>query len=111
MSDFCLKFTIVMKTIITSIALLFSVALFGQNLPTQQLDSIINSKVKEDHPGIAVGIVKDGKIVYENYRGLSNLQHQIPFDEKTRSNIASTAKQFTALMILQLSIENKLCLK
>ena len=97
-----------MKSFITSIAFLFVVSVFGQNIPEQKLDSIINSKVKEDHPGIAVGIVKDGKIVYENYRGLANLQHQVPFDEKTRSNIASTAKQFTALMILQLSIENRL---
>jgi len=100
-----------MHKIITIIALLFLTTIFGQKLPTQKLDSIINSKVKEDHPGIAVGIVQDGKIVYENYRGLSNLQHQVPFDEHTRSNIASTAKQFTALMILQLSIENRLSLE
>lgn len=100
-----------MQKIITFIALLFVTSLFSQSIPVQKLDSIINSKVKEDHPGIAVGIVQDGKIVYENYLGLSNLQHQVPFDETTRSNIASTAKQFTALMILQLSIENKLSLE
>ncbi len=100
-----------MKTIITSIALLFFVSIIGQSQEFQKIDSIINAKVQPDHPGIAVGIIQDGKIIYERYRGLSNLQHQIAFDEKTRSNIASTAKQFTALMILKLSYENKLKLE
>lgn len=100
-----------MRTLITTIALFLLLPLFGQNKQFEKIDSIINAKVQEDHPGIAVGIIKDGKIIYERYRGLSNLQHQIPFDEKTRSNIASTAKQFTALMILKLSFEEKLKLE
>lgn len=100
-----------MRTLITTIALFLLLPLFGQNSQFEKIDSIINAKVQEDHPGIAVGIIKDGKIIYERYRGLSNLQHQIKFDEKTRSNIASTAKQFTALMILKLSFEEKLNLE
>lgn len=104
----CIKINQVMKSIITSIALFVLLPLFGQNLPIEKIDSIIQAKVQEDDPGIAVGIIQEGKIVYEKYRGLANLQHQIAFDETTRSNIASTAKQFTALMILKLSYENKL---
>ena len=72
------------------------------------MDSIISSSIKKDDPGLGVGIIKNGKVVYEKYRGLSNLQHQIPFSDITRSNIASTAKQFTALMILDLSLKGKL---
>ena len=72
------------------------------------IDSILHSSVQTNHPGIGVGIVRDGEIIYEKYRGLSNLQHQIPFSYKTRSNIASTAKQFTALMVLDLSLKEKL---
>ena len=74
----------------------------------KEIDSIISSSVKEDDPGLGVGIVKNGEVIYEKYRGLSNLQHQIPFSKKTRSNIASTAKQFTALMILDLSLRKKI---
>lgn len=58
-----------------------------------------------------VGIVKDGEIIYEAYRGLANLEHQVKMNEKTRSNIASTAKQFTALMILQLEMEGKITIE
>ena len=74
----------------------------------KEIDHIINKSVENEHPGLGVGIVKNGEVIYEKYRGLSNLQHQIPFSKKTRSNIASTAKQFTALMILDLSMKGKL---
>mgnify|MGYP001966036992 CR=1 FL=1 len=100
-----------MKTIIAVVAVLSSLCALGQEPPVEKIDSILHSKVEKNHPGIALGIVKDGEIIYEEYRGLSNLQHQVRFDEKTRSNIASTAKQFTALMILHLSIEGKLSLE
>ena len=76
----------------------------------KEIDSIINKSVEKDHPGLGVGIVKNGEVIYEKYRGLSNLQHQIPFNKKTRSNIASTAKQFTAIMILDLSLKGKISL-
>lgn len=80
----------------------------GQAQQFPQIDAIVDANIKSDDPGIGVGIVKDGVVIYERYRGLSNLQHQVPFDQNTRSNIASTAKQFTALMILQLSLDQKL---
>jgi CubicO group peptidase (beta-lactamase class C family) len=99
-----------MKKVITLFAFIISVLSFAQN-EVKKIDSIVNSKLAENDPGIAVGIIKDGIIVYEKYLGLANLQHQVKFDKKTRSNIASTAKQFTALMILDLSLNDKLSLE
>ncbi|NRA92392.1 MAG: beta-lactamase family protein [Psychroserpens sp.] len=83
----------------------------AQQAQLKQVDSIINSKISEVDPGLMVGIVKGGQIIYEKYRGLANLQHQVKISEKTRSNIASTAKQFTALMILQMAMDQKLSLE
>ena len=102
-----------MKTFIAFLVLLFTCTTQAQELADQiiKIDSIVTSKLGENDPGLMVGIVKDGEIIYEKYRGLANLSHQIKVDENTRSNIASTAKQFTALMILQLSLENKLSLE
>lgn len=91
--------------------LLVSVTSIAQVFNPQKIDSIIDSKVGEDDPGIMVGIVKEGAIIYEKYRGLANLQHQVQTTSKTRSNIASTAKQFTALMILDLAMKEKLSLE
>ncbi|WP_299225259.1 serine hydrolase [uncultured Psychroserpens sp.] len=99
-----------MKKITILLVLLLPTLTFAQE-QVKKIDSIVNSKIEENDPGLMVGIVKDGNIIYEKYRGLANLEHQVKVSEKTRSNIASTAKQFTALMILQLSLNNKLSLE
>ncbi|WP_431156923.1 serine hydrolase domain-containing protein [Winogradskyella poriferorum] len=99
-----------MKYFLSHILCLSSFILIAQ-LPIDKIDTLVNSKVNYDAPGIMIGIVKDGKVIYERYRGLANLEHQVEVNEKTRSNIASTAKQFTALMLLQLEMEGKLSLE
>lgn len=97
-----------MKYVFTFFVTLFSLTIYGQTERFKKVDSLIDATIKRDYPGLGVGIIKDGSVIYERYSGLSNLQHQIPFSEKTRSNIASTAKQFTALMILDLSLNEQL---
>ena len=82
-----------------------------QEVDSEAITKMLRQYVNEDTPGMAVGIVQDGKIVYEHYLGYSNMDHKVKVDQNTRSNIASTAKQFTALMILQLSMEEKLNLE
>ena len=67
--------------------------------------------IKSDTAGLAVGVVYNGKVVYEQYLGLANLEHQVKVFEKTRFNIASNAKQFTALCMLKLVTEGKISLK
>ena len=89
-------------------------SLFAQSkteFNSEAITQILNQYVNDATPGLAVGIVKDGQVVYEYYRGLANLEHKVQYDKHTRSNIASTAKQFTALMILQMSMEGELDLE
>lgn len=99
-----------MKIIITLLTLLISISLHAQE-QVKQIDSIVNSKLSSDAPGLFVGVVKDGKIIYEGYKGLASLQHNVKADANSRSNIASTAKQFTALMTLNLALKQKLSLE
>lgn len=92
----------------------FTLHLFSQSkleFDSEAITKMLHQYTKDDSPGMAVGIVKDGKIVYEHYLGYANLEHGIKIDQDTRFNIASTAKQFTALMILQLSQEGRLDLE
>lgn len=98
------------KIVLLAVYFTYATAI-SQNDKLKKVDSIIASTIQLKGPGIMVGIVKEGKIVYEKYRGLANIEHQVKISEKTKSNIASTAKQFTALMILQLSLEEKLSLE
>jgi len=100
-----------MKTVIAALLIFVTLLSFGQSAKIQKMDSIFNSKIGENDPALFVGVVKDGKIIYQNYKGLESLQHQAKASLKSKSNIASVTKQFTALMILQLSIENNLSLE
>lgn len=83
----------------------------AQNIDATKIDQVLESKIKPGAPGLALGIVQNGIVVYERYLGLANLQHQIPVDAQTRFNLASVAKQFTALCVLKLILENKLSLE
>ena len=87
------------------------ISISAQYKQIEKVDSIINIKIKGEDPALFVGVVQDGKIIYQKALGLSNLQHKVKANLKTSSNIASVAKQFTALMILQLSIDGKLSLE
>ncbi|WP_299434488.1 serine hydrolase domain-containing protein [uncultured Aquimarina sp.] len=77
-------------------------------LQKSKLDSIATKDVPKGAPGVAVGIVMDGKIVYEKYAGYANLKDSTSINKRSRFNIASNGKQFTALAILSLIEDNKL---
>ena len=42
-----------------------SLSLSGQSENVKKIDSIIDSTIKENHPGLGVGIIKNGVVVYE----------------------------------------------
>ena len=90
---------------------LLSTNLFSQSAQELNVDSIVKlvqQYTNDESPGVAVGIVKDGQIIYEEYWGYANLEHQVKIDQDTRFNIASNAKQYTALCILHLAEQDKL---
>ncbi len=100
-----------MKFVSTVLVVFCSFVLTAQEVDIQKINAIVNAKIGDEDPGLMVGVVKDGNIVYEAYKGRASLEFPIKVDENTRSNIASMAKQFTALLILQLSLEEKLHLE
>jgi CubicO group peptidase (beta-lactamase class C family) len=65
---------------------------------------------KDASPGCAIGVVKDGKLVYTDGFGMANLEYDEPITSKTVFRIASTSKQFTAACIVLLEEEGKLSL-
>ncbi|MEM8616128.1 MAG: serine hydrolase domain-containing protein [Pseudomonadota bacterium] len=67
------------------------------------IGAYMDDLVGEGEPGYAVGIVIDGDIVFSDYAGLALIDTPTPINEETRFNIASVAKQFTALMVLDLA--------
>jgi CubicO group peptidase (beta-lactamase class C family) len=59
-------------------------------------------------PGVAVAIVKEGKMIFAKGYGMANLEHDIPVTPQTVFNIASVSKQFTAFAIYLLESEGKI---
>lgn len=103
-----------MRSILFAILVTMATMTVAQDLTKKQLreiDAIVSSQGDLTSPGAAVGIVSEGAIVYESYAGLANMEFQIPIDAKTKINIASNAKQFTAFCILTLIEEGKLSLE
>ncbi len=73
-----------------------------------RVDSVFAPWDRSDSPGCALGIVKDGQLVYARGYGMANLEHSIPIAPRTVFDIGSTAKQFTAASILLLEQQGKL---
>jgi CubicO group peptidase (beta-lactamase class C family) len=61
-------------------------------------------------PGLAWGIVLDGRLVHVGTFGVENLDTREPVTADTQFRIASMSKAFTALAILELRNEGKLSL-
>ncbi|MCX6223417.1 MAG: serine hydrolase [Bacteroidia bacterium] len=103
-----------MKNLIRSILLvcIVTVAPIGaisQVITPTGIDQLVESTLRTfDVPGIAVAIVKDGRMVFAKGYGVRSLQTGKPVDEHTLFGIASNTKAFTATALGMLIDEGKL---
>src|SRR5262245_58448851 len=75
-----------------------------------KVDAIFAQYDKPDSPGCALGVIKDGKLVYARGYGMANLEHGVPNGPKLVYDIGSTSKQFAAASVLLLAQQGKLSL-
>ena len=75
-----------------------------------KVDKLFAQWERQDSPGAAIVVVKDGAVVYEHGYGYANLEHRIPITPQTRFDVASVAKQFTGLSVAMLVERGKLSL-
>ena len=94
------------------IGLLSCSELFAQpSFMTDSLDSYIERGMKDwDIPGLAIAVVKDGKVVVMKGYGVRDLGTKEPVDENTLFMIASNSKLFTATSLAQLEYDKQLSL-
>jgi CubicO group peptidase (beta-lactamase class C family) len=75
------------------------------------IDRLFEQYAKEQHvPGLAWGIVIDGKLDHVGFSGVRDLKSQAPLAKDTAFRIASMTKSFTVLAILKLRDQGKLSL-
>ena len=82
----------------------------AQQSPNEQVDSLFADVTKSGSPGCALGVFRDGKIVYQKGYGLANVENNIPITPETVFDVGSTSKQITAASIVLLEEQGKLSL-
>jgi len=78
--------------------------------PSKLVDQFMSRYDRDDSPGAAVQVWRDGHTVFSKAYGMANLAYGIPFEVDTRTNIGSTSKQFTAFAIMLQAERGKLSL-
>lgn len=96
------------KIALLSLTLAFSYAAVAQ-ISATQIDDLVGRTLKTfDVPGIAVAIVKDGKVIHAKGYGVTSILTQKPVNENTLFGIASNSKAFTSAALAILVDEGKL---
>jgi CubicO group peptidase (beta-lactamase class C family) len=72
------------------------------------VDEVFSDLAKPGSPGCALGVYRDGKIIYAKGYGLANIEENVPINPQSVFDIGSTSKQFTAASILLLEKQGKL---
>jgi CubicO group peptidase (beta-lactamase class C family) len=75
-----------------------------------RIDAIFADVDRTASPGCALGVVRDGALIYERGYGMANLDDGVPLGPTSAFYIASTSKQFTATSILLLAERGRLSL-
>ncbi len=91
------------------LALLTSVTLKAQVLTSKQIDSIAEKTLTTFNvPGIAVAVIKDGKVIHAKGYGVRSIKTNQKVDEQTLFGVASNTKAFTAAALGMLVDEKKI---
>ncbi|HVU95972.1 MAG TPA: serine hydrolase [Puia sp.] len=89
--------------------LLFSGAVEAQPLSSAAIDTLVERTLRTfDVPGIAVCVIKDGKVVHSRGYGVRSLATRQRVDENTLFGIASNSKAFTTAALGMLVDEGKI---
>ena len=88
---------------------LFITSSFFAQIDEKELDDLVNkTRTTFDVPGISVGILKDGKIVYAKGHGVRSLTNKKEMNENTLVGVASNSKGFTCFALAMMVDAGKL---
>jgi len=73
-----------------------------------RLDQVFDAWRNTKGPGCALGVSRNGAVVYEHGYGMANLETGTPIQPSSIFHVASVSKQFTALAVMLLARDGKL---
>jgi CubicO group peptidase (beta-lactamase class C family) len=77
---------------------------------TARIDALFADYAKPDSAGCAIGVMRDGGMLYSKGYGMADLERSMPITPASVFDIGSTSKQFAAASILLLAADGKLAL-
>ena len=100
------------KKVFPSIILLIGIVsnLIGQSNISinSKVDTLFEQWNSNDSPGCALGVIKNGQLIYAKGYGMADLEHDIRITSKSVFYAASVSKQFITMSILLLQEQGKL---
>src|SRR5437868_13381526 len=75
---------------------------------TRVVDKVFDAWRTTDSPGCALGVSRNGHVVYERGYGMANLETGTPITPTSIFHVAAVSKQFTAMAIMLLAHDGKL---
>lgn len=96
------------KWISYSLCLVFSSTIYSQQINNEIDNVTLKAMELFDVPGIAVAVIKDGKVIHSKGYGVRSINHPEKVDIHTNFGIASNSKAFTSAALAILIDRNKL---
>jgi CubicO group peptidase (beta-lactamase class C family) len=105
----------VLAAVAASLVLLGPVHLAAEREPQPGLEAVVDGVVRRflvDHdiPGAAVGLVRDGQLVYAKGHRVRSVERQEPVTADTLFQIRSVTKVFTTTLLVQLRDQGRIAL-
>jgi CubicO group peptidase (beta-lactamase class C family) len=89
-------------------ASLFALKTGAQDAVTAKVDAFIKNEMqKQKIPGVSLGVIKNGRLIYANGYGFANVEHKVAVKPETIFQSGSVGKQFTSMAIMILVEEGK----
>lgn len=73
-----------------------------------RVDALFADLNRKPSPGLAIAVVRNGKVILRRGYGLANIEHRVPITPSTVFDLASLSKQFTGLAVAMLAAEGKI---
>jgi CubicO group peptidase (beta-lactamase class C family) len=97
------------KAILLCVTIACAINTNAQILTSKQIDSVVeNTLTTFNVPGIAVAVIKDGKVIHSKGYGVRSIKNNLKVDENTLFGVASNTKAITAAALGILIDEKKL---
>ena len=81
----------------------------AQTLTHRQIERYVRSEMRRQQiPGVALAVLKNGRVEFLATYGFANLEHKVPVKPFTVFQSGSVAKQFTAAAVMLLVQDGKI---